>query len=183
MNPTSLSADALTVRTDVAPLRKRFRFVLALHAVLVALCFGMIVWVSTNDLPLGIFVWSFLVILLGEIVQIGVQCYYWGGRMAITEPLTIDAWGLELHSQQGVIRLPWQAVTAVRLRRWMGTEVIAVGVHPQAVPGQYGVEGDAKAWPRLRKRGVFLGERGLQPGFAVILSAMQHYSQGRVPIG
>ncbi|WP_420114315.1 hypothetical protein [Pseudactinotalea sp.] len=173
----------LVVRSDNAALRSRFHLLLILNSVLVALSLVMIGVIGSLDLE-GVrhFVWVFIVIAIGPILQIGLQCYLWGGRLAITRPLTLDGWGVEVHGQQGTVRVPWEAVTEVRQKAVLGQQLISFMLHPQATPGQNGVEADPAHWPRYRKRGLQLAAHGLVPGFETIFPAVQHYSQGRAPI-
>ena len=103
-------------------------------------------------------------------------------RLAINQPLTLDAWGLEFQGQQGTVRVPWEAVPQVRQKSQLGQPLLSFMLHPEAMPGQNGVEADPAYWPRYQKRGLLLGGLGLVPGFETILPAIQHYSQGRTQI-
>ncbi|GAB2617350.1 hypothetical protein [Pseudactinotalea suaedae] len=173
----------LVVRSDLAALHRRFRTVLILHGVLtLALLAAVVLLVLTSEQALRSFVVVFLLLLASQIFQIAFQCYHWGGRLAISRPLTIDGWGMELQSQQGTVRLPWEAVVEVRRKVQLGQPLLRFVLHPQAMPGQVGVEADPASWAGYQKRGLLLGGTGLLPGVETILPAIQHYSQGRTRI-
>lgn len=182
MQPAALPAE-LVVRSDNAVLRGRFRLVLVMNAVLVLFALAMIGVISMLEFE-GVrnFVWVFIILVIGPVFQIAYQCYHWGGRLAISRPLTLDGWGLEFHGQQGTVRVPWEAVQEVRQRSLLGQQLLTFVVHPQAVPGQHGIEADPVFWSRYQKKGLALGSAGLVPGFETILPAIQHYSQGRTRI-
>lgn len=137
--------------------------------------------VSTFDEPvLRSSVYVFIILLAGEIFQIGIFCFTFGARLAITEPLTVTPWGLVLQTQQGTVRLPWEAVVRVRSTRVLLQPGLAFIVHPRAVPGQRGVEGEAAHWRRYTTKGVLLGASGLRTDTRGILAAVRAHSH--VPI-
>jgi hypothetical protein len=180
MQPSTLPAE-LVVRSDNQKLRGRFQLVLLMHVAL-AVIFLAAAGVIGSMGTMGFFVWVWVILIAGQIFQIALQCYVWGGRLAINQPITMSAWGMELQTQQGTVKLPWATVSGVRVRSALGNRSIQVRVHPQAVPGQNGVDADPAYWPRLLKKGALIGEVGLAPGFETILPAIQAYGQGRVPI-
>lgn len=154
-----------------------------MNAVLVLFALAAIGLISTLDVEgIGGFVWVFMILVIGPVFQIAFHCYHWGGRLAINQPLTLDGWGLEFQGQQGTIKVPWEAVPEVRRKSVLGQQQLTFMLHPQAVPGQNGVEADPHYWPRYLKKGLALGNLGLVPGFETILPAIQHYSQGRTRI-
>jgi len=182
MHPAAAPPE-LVVRSDTTALRGRFRTVLVLHGVLtLAMLAAVVLLVLASEQALRAFVVVFLILLAGQIFQIAFQCYHWGGRLAISRPLTMDGWGLELQSQQGTVRLPWEAVSEVRQKLQLGQPLLTFVLHPQAMPGHHGVEADPASWRGYQKRGLLLGGTGLAPGAETILPAIQHYSQGRTRI-
>lgn len=94
----------------------------------------------------------------------------------------MDSWGLEFQGQQGTVKVPWEAVPEVRQKAVLGNQLLSFQLHPQAMPGQNGVESDPAYSGRYQKKGLQLGSVGLVPGFETILPAIQHYSQGRTRI-
>jgi hypothetical protein len=164
-------------------LRGKFRNVLILYGVVIVVMFAAIVlFTLAPEQMLRSFIYVFIILLAGQIFQLALQCYHWGGRLAISQPVTMDSWGLEFQGHQGALRLPWEAVPEVRQRLLLGQPLLTFVLHPQAMPGENGVEADPARWSRYQKKGLVLGGVGLIPGFETILPAIQHYSQGRTRI-
>lgn len=185
MQPAAVPPE-LVVRSDNAKLRARFRAILIMHVLLLVIMLASLGLLGAAGLlgedGLRYAVWVFVILIAGQVFQIGMHCFHWGSRLAISQPLTLDGWGLEFQGQQGTVRVPWEAVTEIRQRAVLGNRILAFMLHPEAVPGQNGVEGDSTYWRRYQKSGLQLGAIGLVPGFETILPAVQHYSQGRTRI-
>ena len=173
----------LVVRSDNAKLRGRFRAILIMHGSLTIFVLGALTFISTSDSDImRSFSLVWVILLAGQIFQIAIHSYSWGSRLAISQPLTMDSWGLEFQGQQGTVKVPWEAVPEVRQKAVLGNQLLSFQLHPQAMPGENGVEGDPAYWKRYQKKGLLLGSIGLVPGFETILPAIQHYSQGRTRI-
>lgn len=180
---SSAPADEFVVRSDNGPLVRRFRLILVLLGTLTVLFLVAAGLVAMSDVAgIRFLVWMLLILALGNVLQLVAQAYVWGGRLAITRPLVVGSRGIEAHTQQGSVVLPWPAVTGIERTRRLGQPMMVIRVHPEAVPGEHGVEADLRAWRGFTTRGLHLAELGLRPGFDAILPAIHHYSLGRVPI-
>lgn len=183
MSPIPDAPPQLVVHTDAAAVRTRFRTLLVANALLAVVALAMIGFLAMLDLEsIRYFVWVFIVLMISPVYQIGFVCYQWGARQAISEPLTLDAWGVEIRQPEGTLRVPWEAVPEVRQKSWFGKQMLSFQLHPQAVPGQNGVETNPARWSRYLKKGVNFMSFGIAPGFETILPAIAHYSQGRTRI-
>lgn len=174
--------DEFVVHTDRAAIHRRGGGILALHGILTLVVVIVMVWLSSLDL------WGslpLLILLVGQMFQLSYHSFFYGTRVAISQPLIIDHRGFAMGTWAGRMEVPWEAVRGVRIRSRLWNRVLVVELHPAAGPGSPGLLTDipSRYWARMKRSGgPMLGEKGIRESYDQILQAVGHFSRGRVPI-
>lgn len=176
-------SELYVVRTDRAALHRIHGRILVLHGVL-ALVFVLLI-LLVGSLQTGWYAMlPFLILLAGQIFQLSRHSFIYGGRLAISEPLTLNTWGFAMNTPHGRVEMPWEAVAGVAFRKVLVNRVHFLQLHPNAGPGSPGVQTDVpdRHWNRIRRNGLMLGPKGIHADLDEVAAAIGHFSGGRARI-
>ncbi|MFC7404323.1 hypothetical protein [Georgenia alba] len=173
------------VHTDRVAVRRTHGAILWVHgilaAVLVALILGAAAFADANDMGTGwLMMLPFLVLLCGQIFQLSIHSYVYGGRIAIDEPMTLTAQGITVRTNEGPLSAPWEAVTGARIIK---NTRLRIMLHPDAV-AQRTVRTvlPPRAVRHYVKHGIGVARKGIQEELTDVAAAIHHLSGGRVQV-
>ncbi|MGO1971948.1 MAG: hypothetical protein ACTH2Q_03215 [Propionibacteriaceae bacterium] len=126
----------------------------------------------------------FVLLALGPLFQIILHTWSLGRMSATSRPLVIGSDGIELHSPDGYVRLPWQAIEMVTTRSVLLSQLLVVRVRPGAEQDpQVIAEVAPGVWKRNMKHGVLTNTGFIVEPVPEVLRAVAHFADGRVRIG
>ncbi|PSL37669.1 hypothetical protein CLV49_1276 [Labedella gwakjiensis] len=188
MTDARTSFPPLSVGTDAAAVKRSYRPLIGFCTALTVIVPGVAVVIAalvastggfTGGMLAGLgFVASGVIITL---LTLSVASAY-GSRVAMGTVLRLDDTGMEWRLPQGVLVVPWGAVTSVSERRRGGHRILTYRLVDGLTPSSPGVASDVAPaiFQRLVKRGLQLGSVGIDVPVDTILAATAAFTQGRV---
>lgn len=170
--------------TDRTEIHRWHGGIVALHATLAAVIVAAMVILSrfVDRSSLGsVALLPFLILLIGQMMQLSVHSYLWGARAAISRPAELDAYGVTFNLATGHLRIPWEAVQRVDVQSSLFAKVLVFRLHPGLKPGMPGVAFDVtpRQLARMQRLGILLGLRGLRQTPDQVRASITAASGGR----
>lgn len=176
------AAPEFVVHTDRARVNRRQGAFIGIFAAMVVVLTVLYGWFFFRypDVP-GTWFLVYVLLTVGPIVQILLHGWSLGRLTATSRVLVIGPRGIVVHSMDGYVRLPWQAIEAVSLKTVLTSQLLMIRMRPGAGQDPTVVaEVSARAWRRITKHGLMTNATFLLEPLPQVMSAIDHFSAGRV---